>query len=277
MNTTAPAPAAGSDDSFYRAHYIDCPARLKAAMDRHLGRSPGCIVDFGCGRGIKTLALAAAYPEAEVIGVDITRAFGHANAFAAKYLEGRIPGNLRYVQIAPGGSLAAVAAPDVIYSWSVLEHVDRVILPSVLADMAAALTPGGIVVSQIAPLYFSPFGSHLRAFVDEPWAHLTLPHHVLRARVLEAGGSARGPDSGAWMFDRYEELNRVTAPELFGYFRDAGLTARQEDLSRVTFQPPAHLGQAYDPEALRTNELFSVHAAGGGSEPRKGLLARLRG
>lgn len=262
------------EDPFYRANYIDCPTRLRAAMERHLDRAPGCIVDFGCGRGIKTMAIAAAFPEAEVIGIDITRAFGHSNTFAVKYLGGKIPGNLRYEQIAPGDALVGRLAPDVIYSWSVLEHVNREILPSVLADMAAALTPGGVVISQIAPLYFSPFGSNLRAFVEEPWAHLTLPHHELRARVLGAAGAGRGPDGGVWMFDRYEELNRITAPELFGYFREAGLTARQEDLARVSFEPAAHLSLAYDPDALRINELFLVHAAGA---PSRGLLQRLRG
>lgn len=258
----------------FRAHYIDGPVRLQEAITAYAGGTPQVIVDFGCGRGIKTMALANAYPGAEVVGVDITRAFQHARDFVDAHLDGVWPANLRYEQIEPGDRLAERLQADVIFSWSVLEHVDRAILPEVVADMATALTSGGVVISQIAPLYYSPFGSHLRAFVDEPWAHLMLPHHHLRARVLAAGeGKPGGPGSAEWMFARYEELNRITAPELFGYFRAAGLSPLHEDTCKVSLEPPEPLRLSHDPLALRAYELFSVHAAA----PRvRGLLGRLR-
>lgn len=265
-----------ASDPQFRAHYIDSPAQIRDAITAHAGRDPQVIVDFGCGRGIKTLALANAYPGAEVVGLDITRAFQHARDFANAHLEGVWPANLRYEQIEPGDRLAERLQADVIFSWSVLEHVDRGILPEVVADMGAALTPGGLVISQIAPLYYSPFGSHLRAFFDEPWAHLMLPHHHLRARVLAAGeGKPEGPGSAEWMFARYEELNRITAPELFGYFRAAGLSSLQEDTRKVALEPPEPLRLSHDPLALRVYELFSVHAAPAPSR-RGGLLGRLR-
>lgn len=264
-------------DPQFRAHYVDCPKRIRAAMTAHGAAAPRVIVDFGCGRGIKTLALANAYPGAEVVGIDITRAFRHARDFADRHLDGAWPDNLRYEQIEPGDRLADRLQADVICSWSVLEHVDRAILPGVTADMAAALAEGGIVISQIAPLYHSPFGSHLRGFLDEPWAHLMLPHHHLRARVLTAGkGKPKGPGSAEWMFARYEELNRITAPELFGYFRAAGLRPLQEDTRSVALEPPEPLRLSHDPQALRVYELFSVHAATAAPGRSGGLLGRLR-
>lgn len=132
--------------------------------------------------------------------------------------------------------------------WSVLKHVDRAILTRVTADMAAALSARGIVISQIASLYHSPFGSRLCGFLDAPWAHLMLPHHHLRARVLAAGeGKPKGPGSAEWMFARYEELNRIIAPELFGYFRAAGLHPLQEDTKSVALEPPQSLRLSRDP------------------------------
>ena len=52
-----------ASDPQFRAHYIDSPAQIRDAIIAHAGRDPQVIVDFGCGRGIKTLASGGGYGE----------------------------------------------------------------------------------------------------------------------------------------------------------------------------------------------------------------------
>ncbi len=250
-----------TQDDHFQTHFIEMPRRIFDVLDTHLPEG-GTIVDFGCGMGIKTIAAAVTYPHCRVVGVDRTDAFKKAGGFVAKYLDGKWPGNLDFVELAEGQALADVARPDAIVSWAVLEHVNRSLLPGVIAGMRAALRPGGIVVNQIAPLFYSPFGSHLRAFDPEPWAHLIHSHDDFRHRVVGepvAGGVPLG--SAQWMFARYEELNRLTASELFDLFAETGFSALLEDTKQVRYPIPPVLARVYDETALRAYELFSVHRA----------------
>ncbi len=49
-------------------------------------------------------------------------------------------------------------------SWSTFEHVQRDQLAPIFRDLLhACLRPGGYFFVQIEPLFYSPFGSHLRA------------------------------------------------------------------------------------------------------------------
>lgn len=258
------------DDPYFQSQFVHCPERLGQAITSHHS-NPGRILDFGCGQGTKSIALARAFPEAEVVGVDITRAFDRAQGLADRYFGGHLPENLSFLQIEPGQSLSCVPAVDAICSWSVLEHVDRPILPGVVQDMARALAPGGVVITQIAPLFFSPFGSHLRNFDDTPWQHLMLSHDEYRTRITSQSDE-KTLGSPRWMFARYEELNRITAPELFGYFRAAGFTPLMEETQQVKTDPPSVLKEAFSEAALRTFELFSVHRVEGqkgAGAPRK--------
>jgi len=248
-------------DDYYETHFVKTPRRVFDAINRWKP-APAAIVDFGCGMGVKTVATAMAYPDALVTGVDVTNAFEKVTQFIGKYLDGKRPPNLRYVQIAPGQSLAEVAQPDVICSWSVLEHVSRGILPGVVADMKRSIQPGGMVTTQIAPLYYSPFGSHLRQFDPTPWNHLLLSHDEFRAHVVKEGKVGVGAlGSANWMFARYEELNQITAKELFGYFRDAGFKERVAETAKVRFPIPEPLRHAFDEDALRIYELFCVYTS----------------
>ena len=73
--------------------------------------------------------------------------------------------------------LSGQVAADAIYSWSVFEHIPREQIPGIMEDLYALLPAAGLFFLQIEPLYFSPFGSHLRRFIDTPWAHLDIAGH----------------------------------------------------------------------------------------------------
>jgi hypothetical protein len=142
-----------------------------------------------------------------------------------------------------------------------MEHIDRPILPGVIRDLARDIRPGGIVVTQIAPLYYSPFGSHLKEFNDTPWAHLLLNEVDLRASLRRDPAARPGPGSADWMFDRYRELNKITAEELAHYFREAGFSQLHDERRQISQTPPDILRMAHTEAALLTNELLFVHRA----------------
>jgi SAM-dependent methyltransferase len=272
--------AAPEDQEYYRTHIVYAPGILE---EKIRSSQPGVrtILDFGCGQGVMTLGVALAFPEAEVVGVDIHSAFERAETFCTRVLDRKLPDNLRYRRIEPGQSVSAAAKPDVIYSWSVMEHVPRPLLPGIIADLHATVREGGAVLTQICPLYFSPFGSHLQGFIAEPWAHLTLSHEDLRARVSPDPQAARTLETAPWMFAHYEELNRITADELWGYFTAAGFVGVQDIRRSTDLAVPAHLAAAYTEAALKVEELFFVHERPAALRPEtagvSGLLGRMIG
>lgn len=250
-----------ASDTYLTNHLIACPAKLRLMIADH-HRDPRTIVDFGCGHGVKTIAMARAYPQAEVIGIDITDAHKRALQICQNKLDGKVPDNLSFRTITPGTPLATVCKPDVIYSWSVLEHVSRALLPSVIADMFDGLQTGGLVVTQIAPLFFSPFGSHLKEFCDTKWIHLLDSHMELRNRILASATSTGATGSVSWMFERYEDLNRITADELADTFTAAGFSCQQDHRRKVRDAVPPQLAKTYPEDVLQTFELNFVHRKG---------------
>lgn len=246
------------DDPNLKNHLKICPDAIQAKIDNFV-KNPVTIVDFGCGHGIKTVAMAMRYPNARVIGFDITDAHRRARDLCRDRLAGGMPKNLHFQTVAPGTPLSEICQPDVIYSWSVLEHVSRKLLPGVLADMFDALRPNGAVITQIAPLYFSPFGSHLKEFSDIKWIHLLESHEELRDRIYASPKSQGATGSAIWMFSRYEDLNRITAEELSQYFSAAGFTSLSDERKTFNGEIPPPLMATYAEPSLRTFELNFVH------------------
>ncbi|MEZ5568323.1 MAG: class I SAM-dependent methyltransferase [Halioglobus sp.] len=246
-------------DAFIDNQFNQCPEKILSYLPAQ-GMDAKRVVDFGCGHGLKALSVALQRPEIEVIGVDVTQAFERATVFAIKHLGlAGIPENLRFHQISPGQSLGALGSLDFIYSWSVFEHIDMSLLTQIANDMFDSLSDEGHVFCQIAPLYYSPYGSHLRDFVDEPWAHLSLSHSALRALVEDAENPAL--DQGEknkrrWMFGQYEALNKLTAKQLESIFLDAGFTFLEKTVKSVRLRPDNPLTHVYQSSPLLENELF---------------------
>jgi len=113
--------------------------------------APGArVVDYGCGPGY--LAAAVARRAAHVDAVDISR-----GALAcARVLNGlsnityRTPAELRAC-----ASPARVGTADVAYSFAVVQHLRTDALIDVLAQLAAAVRPGGVLL-----LHFALAGEH---------------------------------------------------------------------------------------------------------------------
>ncbi|MEQ9258703.1 MAG: class I SAM-dependent methyltransferase, partial [Roseovarius sp.] len=229
---------------------------------------------LGCGLGLKSSAMALLYPEAQVIGIDVTHAFRKLPKLFARHLSAPLPENLSFRQIEAGAPLPEDLAPDVVYSWSVMEHIGRAALPGVIRDLAARLAPGGVVLTQIAPLYHSPFGSHLQEFNPTPWAHLTLSIAELEASLNRDAGPKTGVGSADWMFARFLELNKITADELALYFSQAGFSQAENTRRTARETPPEWLRLAHDKAALGTYEIFFAHRLGTGGPRLRGWFGR---
>lgn len=127
----------------------------------HAKTAPRRILDVGAGTGTGTLALARRFPEAELIALDrsptMLERLRHATASPD------VAGRLRTVQ----ADLDAAAWPEpeigtVDLAWAALSLHHFAAPDRVLADLHAALNPGGllVVVEMDAMPRFLPEGAH---------------------------------------------------------------------------------------------------------------------
>lgn len=227
------------------------------------------LLDFGCGGAITTLGVALRFPNSQVIGVDIGDKFNQLPAMAREQVGlSRLPPNLVLQQIEPLQPLAGRWRPDAVFSWSVFEHLPRDQVPTIIADLYAALRPGGVFFLQIEPLYLSPWGSHLRRFVDVPWAHLLWPKEQLRQAVMAYDGEIppqhRGHNyevMGMEEFKRFhlaefDSLNGCTADDMLEYVEAAGFEVIREQRQTLELEPDAALLERYRRRDLQTNGIL---------------------
>src|SRR6185312_16415444 len=104
-------------------------------------------VDFGCGVGRLTRALAARY--AHAIGVDISPSMVEQ----ARALNAQIP-NVRFVENAtPRLEFLADGSVDFLYSVLTLHHIPAPLQRAYIGEFVRVLAPAGVAVFQIASGY----------------------------------------------------------------------------------------------------------------------------
>jgi 2-polyprenyl-3-methyl-5-hydroxy-6-metoxy-1,4-benzoquinol methylase len=121
------------DDFYTPAEYRDCLYQLDR-IGRFLGGdqatfwalkklpvSPKSILDVGCGGGLFTLRLASLYPQAQIVGIDISR---DAIAFAQERLKEHSPPlpNVQFI-IPESPQLDETTSFDVVMSTLVCHHL----------------------------------------------------------------------------------------------------------------------------------------------------------
>lgn len=171
-------------------------------------RAGGRVADVGCGHGYSTLTIAAAYPDAEVVGFD-----NHEGSVAAARRNARtagLDGRVRF-EVAPAGGF------DGVY--------DLIVFGDCLHDMGNPVTVAAHAASRLATdgrvLVIEPYAADDRttnrslptakvfygasAFLCTPSALSQDGHHALGAQAGEPGMRAVFADAGYTGFRRVAE------------------------------------------------------------------------
>ena len=109
--------------------------------------APDRVVDLGCGYGGQTGNYAAAYPEAEIFGVDLGGGllrYAHPRAEALG-----LP--IHFRQACASATGLADASFDLVVSNILLHEIPREMLEAVMRESYRLLKPGGLVVHQDVP------------------------------------------------------------------------------------------------------------------------------
>lgn len=202
------------------------------------------ILDFGCGEGLQAAGIASRYQPGAVFGVDINDEHQSLQAILGgngRTIDGAVP---QFHRIAPGQRLPFKDI-DLIYSWSVFEHIDNRIFDDVVSDIRSTLSPDGHLFIQIAPLYFSPEGSHLWAFGYRNWEHLTKQIDHIRAETEQLDGQ--------WSL--FSTLNRITANDLVRRIEAGGFRLLRRYETKTEKMPPDALLDVYHEDVLRTDQV----------------------
>jgi len=257
-------------DEWFRAHFNHAADVVHGWLGRALNLSKARLLNFGCGDGITDLALALRYGAASIHGIDIRWEYEKLPRIAREQLGMmRLPAALSFETITPNAPLAGrIRNMDGILSWSTFEHVRRDQVLPILADLHACLRPGGVFFLQIEPLFYSPWGAHLRRYDDVPWRHLMASPEELW-RIVEAYDGQPDPaevdfgfaDFGAdgykrFVFREYQALNRLTADELVAIARQAGFEVLREARGHMDLPIPQTLQGRYPESWLRNNEIL---------------------
>ena len=266
----APWDAQRITDEWFRAHFNYAADVVHHWVGGVLDLPTARLLNFGCGDGITDLALVLRHGATAIHGVDIRREYAKLPRIAREQLGmSRIPAALTFETIAPGTPLAGRRPlVDGIMSWSTFEHVQRDQLEPIFRDLHACLRPGGYCFIQIEPLFYSPFGSHLRRYDDVPWHHLLTTEDELW-KVIEAhqgpidametdfGFADFGVDGyKRFVFNEYRALNRLTADELVDITTGVGFHVVRQERRSLDMDIPAALRGRYADELLLNNEIF---------------------
>jgi SAM-dependent methyltransferase len=211
------------------------------------------ILDFGCGQGVAAASFALRHPEARVIGVDIEPVLVPQLSNLLKAQIGHtIPSNVSYrtIPLTPFSNEQF----DLIYAWSVFEHIKEDKIVDTFAMLKDHLADNGVLFVCCNPLYFSPHGSHLYKYFKSPWHHLLLTLDELRGGVV----SDVFLSSEAREWQQFLQLNRLTAHDIIVRASAAGLKCIRQHLSKTDMAPPPKLARLYDNDALTTTELVAT-------------------
>jgi SAM-dependent methyltransferase len=131
------------ENDFFQTGVAEIAALKNDLAKRHAFEVAGRALDFGCGVGRLTQALAQHFDE--VVGVDISPSMiAHARSLNRNGAKCRFYVNARPdLEIFPAGSF------DFVYSNIVLQHIPPAISLAYIREFVRVLRPGGVAVFQL--------------------------------------------------------------------------------------------------------------------------------
>jgi SAM-dependent methyltransferase len=136
-----------SEAEFFETGRQDIRAALKRIAALGISLQYKTALDFGCGPGRLTQALAEHFQE--VHGVDIAPSM-IAKAHALNQFGNRC---IYHLNEQPDLRLFAADTFDMVYSWLVLQHMPRELALGYIAEFARVTKPGGVIVFQVPDRY----------------------------------------------------------------------------------------------------------------------------
>jgi SAM-dependent methyltransferase len=240
-------------DETFRVKFEELPGVLRDWMGSDFPWTEADVMDFGCGQGDMALGVAWQLGCRRVVGTDIGTEFNDCGHRASAYLGlTDLPSNLVFRRSSPGRPSPTDDRFDLIYSWSVLEHVDQRLLDGTIAALRSALRAGGYLFIQIAPLYYSAEGSHLSQKVPEPWGHLRNQSNIYRMKLHR---SCHNLHEFKRLWSTFNTLNRITADQLESLLVEGGFRILRRYTTQCTAEPPAALLAVYREAVLRTEQV----------------------
>ena len=136
-------PHSWNEADFFATGPTELAERLEVAERHGLGRQRRSALDYGCGVGRMTRAMASTFETC--LGVDISERM----IVQARQMNTACS-NCRFDVIADGGSLPSESgAFDFVFSVRVLQHVARREIRRILPELARVLAVGGLLVVQV--------------------------------------------------------------------------------------------------------------------------------
>lgn len=248
-------------DAVYRTKFEDVPNIIADWVREYGGLEGRDVLDFGCGEATMALGIALRHRARRVVGIETHEEVNNCIVNAKSQLGlKKLPENLELLLMTPDAPFDGIGTFDVIYSWSVFEHVSQDLIASCFGKIKSVLRPHGVMFLQTTPLYYSAEGSHLKPWVPMPWAHLLMQQDLFYAALQLQTQSQDQAQQLRWV---YETLNRITAPQLLRAAQQAGFEIVREYRTFDELEVPADLQEIYNVDVLRTNQLvFLARHAG---------------
>ncbi|AOJ71048.1 MULTISPECIES: SAM-dependent methyltransferase [Burkholderia] len=258
-------------DPLYRTKFVTVPDIVDEWLSETGGVYKKDVLEFGCGEGTMALGMALRKDVQRVVGVEILDVHEQCLPIARREIGlHALPDNLFLRRITPGADLTCFGDFDVVYTWSVFEHVSQDMLMRSLASIKSALKPGGSFFLQISPLFYSPNGSHMGPWIPEPWAHLSMPLDDFHERLLQAPQTPAHVRSEwsvyipltadveaerAALWETYATLNKITAPQLCRLIEEAGFRIVRDYRTKTDLPIPKALSDIYHEDVLTTEQI----------------------
>ncbi len=165
-------------------------ASILPGLPEFAGRDDLQVLDLGCGAGGTLLALARAYPKAELLGVDVEpRSVERANVrFAEAGVAQRVT-----ARVASAESLDLAGRFDLVTLIQVLHETQPAVRADILAGAARALKPGGVLLVVDEPYPDSVEGLReaqscaMTQFIERFWGNELLSLSQQKALIETAG------------------------------------------------------------------------------------------
>ena len=153
---------------------------------------PKRILDLGCGLGHSLLPVAEAYPDADIIAIDVAAPllrFAHARARSMGV------NNITFVQANAESVREPDASFDLVFTTMFLHETSSVAIRRILAETHRLLKPGGLCLHLEQAQYagLAPFQQFMRdwdcLYNNEPfWGHM---HELDLEALMETAGFSR--------------------------------------------------------------------------------------